>query len=164
MTCYEILGVIPPVSIDELKSAYRKAAALHHPDRGGSHQTMVAIDEAYEQAKWELERGIRNNSQYPQPKPQPQPQPIPKPKPEPQSRQRKHTTPEAIALFWETYIDRLLDEAEVHGYKSSVVIFWLHECRFPPDPEAWDYLGRILNCKKGWGWHQSKKWRFDREK
>jgi DnaJ-class molecular chaperone len=31
-----------------LKDAYREAAMRHHPDRGGSHDAMVAINNLYE--------------------------------------------------------------------------------------------------------------------
>lgn len=45
---YAILGVHPDASLAEVRTAYRQAARLHHPDRGGTHARMKAINEAYE--------------------------------------------------------------------------------------------------------------------
>jgi len=45
---YEILGVEKSASTDEIKRAYRKLAAEHHPDRGGSADRFKEINEAYQ--------------------------------------------------------------------------------------------------------------------
>lgn len=45
---YTILGVAPDVSASNLKRAYRKKAMDCHPDRGGSHEAMVSVVEAWE--------------------------------------------------------------------------------------------------------------------
>lgn len=42
-----ILGVSPNCSPDELRRAYRSAAAANHPDRGGNPERMVLINAAY---------------------------------------------------------------------------------------------------------------------
>ncbi len=157
MNCYQVLGVTPPVSMDELKAAYRKAAALHHPDRGGSHQAMVGINAAYEQVKWELERGIRNNSQYHPPQPHPQPQPQTRP-PQPTPSQDK------ILEFWMYIIDRLIDVQETNEYKSGWVAYQLLESKIMPPMVAWEYLGERLGHKPGWSHYKFKEWRFDRSK
>lgn len=56
MTPREILGVSDNAGKDEIKSAFRRLAMLHHPDRNGgdalSHQKFVEINAAYR----ELER------------------------------------------------------------------------------------------------------------
>jgi len=46
------LGIKSNVSLDGIKSAYRKLAAKHHPDKGGSHQKFIEIREAYEVLKY----------------------------------------------------------------------------------------------------------------
>lgn len=37
-----------------LREAYRRLASQHHPDKGGTHDAMVELNEAYEQAKREI--------------------------------------------------------------------------------------------------------------
>lgn len=44
---FALLGVPVDSSLEQLKAAYRQAARIHHPDRGGSHDTMVALNEAF---------------------------------------------------------------------------------------------------------------------
>jgi len=47
LTWYEILGVSANATKDQIRRAYRKLAALHHPDRpGGSHEKMRDINAA----------------------------------------------------------------------------------------------------------------------
>ena len=45
---YETLGVPKGASEDEIKKAYRKLAAKHHPDRGGNTAKFQEIQSAYE--------------------------------------------------------------------------------------------------------------------
>lgn len=47
---WQVLGVAPSATKDEVKAAYRALAARHHPDRGGSATRMAQINEAYEQS------------------------------------------------------------------------------------------------------------------
>ena len=45
---YQILGVNPTDDVRVIKEAYRRKAMQHHPDRGGTHEEMVRVQEAWE--------------------------------------------------------------------------------------------------------------------
>lgn len=47
MNYYNTLGVNKNASEDEIKTAYRKMAMKHHPDRGGDEKRFKEIEEAY---------------------------------------------------------------------------------------------------------------------
>lgn len=47
MNYYDALGVSKSASADEIKSAFRKLAKEHHPDRGGDEKKFKEINEAY---------------------------------------------------------------------------------------------------------------------
>jgi hypothetical protein len=44
---------LPPsgATLDEAEAAYRRLAALHHPDRGGSHERMAQLNQAIAEAR-----------------------------------------------------------------------------------------------------------------
>lgn len=48
MNPYQILGLKPGASDDDIKKSYRKLAMKHHPDRGGDEAEFKKIKEAYE--------------------------------------------------------------------------------------------------------------------
>jgi hypothetical protein len=48
--CLEILGLMPPVTLEDVKQAYLVRAREAHPDRGGSQQEFVRIQQAFEDA------------------------------------------------------------------------------------------------------------------
>lgn len=48
---FQTLGVAPDASLDECRGAYRRAASLAHPDRGGSHEQMSRINAAWAAAQ-----------------------------------------------------------------------------------------------------------------
>jgi len=48
MDYYTLLGIAKNASQDEIKKAYRKMAALHHPDRGGDTAKFQEMQKAYE--------------------------------------------------------------------------------------------------------------------
>lgn len=45
---YNILGVSKTASADEIKTAFRKKAHLHHPDKGGDAEKFKELNEAYQ--------------------------------------------------------------------------------------------------------------------
>ena len=46
---YDVLGVTPDATPEQLRAAYRSAVLRDHPDRpGGSHERMVQVNEAWE--------------------------------------------------------------------------------------------------------------------
>ena len=45
---YKVLGVPPSADLDSIKAAYRSKASRCHPDRGGSHNRMKLVNEAWE--------------------------------------------------------------------------------------------------------------------
>lgn len=48
MDYYQILGINKSASAEEIKSAYKKKAMQHHPDKGGDAETFKRINEAYQ--------------------------------------------------------------------------------------------------------------------
>lgn len=48
MNLYETLGVEPDAGADAIKSAYRREAMKHHPDRGGDPDKFKAVQQAHE--------------------------------------------------------------------------------------------------------------------
>lgn len=47
----DILGVSPRADQSEVKEAYRRLALALHPDRGGSHELFVLVQNAYDSLK-----------------------------------------------------------------------------------------------------------------
>ena len=45
---YNILGVTKTASADEIKTAFRKKAHQHHPDKGGDAEKFKELNEAYQ--------------------------------------------------------------------------------------------------------------------
>ena len=68
MDYYQILGVSESSSPDEIKKAFRKLAAKHHPDKGGDTATFQNINQAYDtlsdpqkKAQYDAQRSGFNN-------------------------------------------------------------------------------------------------------
>ena len=60
---YAILGVERSASADDIKSAYRRLASKHHPDRGGDTQKFQEIQEAYATLSDDAKRSQYDNPQ-----------------------------------------------------------------------------------------------------
>jgi hypothetical protein len=48
--CLVILGLMPPVTLEDVKQAYLVRAREAHPDRGGSQEEFVRVQQAFEDA------------------------------------------------------------------------------------------------------------------
>lgn len=48
MNYYDVLGVTRNASEKDIKNAFRKLAAKHHPDKGGDHKKFTELNEAYQ--------------------------------------------------------------------------------------------------------------------
>jgi hypothetical protein len=55
--CYQILGLSPGCSWEEIERAYRRKAKIHHPDRGGDEDAMRVLNDVYNR----LKKTRRNN-------------------------------------------------------------------------------------------------------
>lgn len=44
---FRLLDLAAPVDVESLKKAYKAASRKYHPDRGGSHEDMVALNQAF---------------------------------------------------------------------------------------------------------------------
>ena len=61
MDYYKVLGVPASATQDDIKSAYRKLAMKHHPDRGGDPKKFQEIQEAYATLSDEQKRSEYDN-------------------------------------------------------------------------------------------------------
>lgn len=61
---YQVLGVSKTHSWDELKTAYRNAAKLVHPDRGGSEQLFLLVTECFRKLAYEHKMKLSNRQHH----------------------------------------------------------------------------------------------------
>jgi curved DNA-binding protein len=69
MDYYNTLGITKSASEADIKTAYRKMAMKHHPDRGGDEKKFKEVTEAYEtlsdpQKKQMFDMGVDPNAQH----------------------------------------------------------------------------------------------------
>lgn len=50
VSCWELLGVKPGATADDINAAWRERAKAAHPDTGGSHESMTNLNTARDQA------------------------------------------------------------------------------------------------------------------
>lgn len=48
--CLKVLGLLPPVTAEDVKQAYMARARILHPDRGGDPQEFIRLQKAFEEA------------------------------------------------------------------------------------------------------------------
>ncbi len=48
MNHYDVLGVERDATADEIRAAWRRKCSEHHPDHGGDHNAIAAVNKAYE--------------------------------------------------------------------------------------------------------------------
>lgn len=48
--CLITLGLLPPVTLDDVNQAYKAKAMAAHPDRGGNAKMFIEVKQAYEEA------------------------------------------------------------------------------------------------------------------
>ena len=65
MNYYDILGLPRGASPQDIKTAYRKLAMEHHPDRGGDESTFQKINQAYDTLSDNNKRGMYDNQAGP---------------------------------------------------------------------------------------------------
>lgn len=70
MTLYEDLGVSPSASQSEIKTAYRKQAMKHHPDKGGDPEKFKKLSHAYDILSDEQKKAMYDQTGSDQPQPQ----------------------------------------------------------------------------------------------
>jgi curved DNA-binding protein len=63
MNPYEVLGVAPTATAEEIKKAYRKLAAKYHPDRGGDTAKFQELQAAYDTISDPAKRAAHDNPQ-----------------------------------------------------------------------------------------------------
>ena len=58
--CYKILGVSQNATPQEIRLAYKQASLRNYPDKGGSHDAMVAVNLAYSILSNPIERQVHD--------------------------------------------------------------------------------------------------------
>lgn len=56
-TAKKILKIDEALTIENVKSSYRKLSSIHHPDKGGNHDNFVLIKQAYDRLLSAIDSG-----------------------------------------------------------------------------------------------------------
>jgi curved DNA-binding protein CbpA len=62
---YLIFNATPSSTLEDVKNEYKKLVMLAHPDRGGSHGLMAAINRAYDLIKTKVKQGYQSKPASP---------------------------------------------------------------------------------------------------
>lgn len=155
MNPYKILGIPNNSTISEIKVAYRCAASKNHPDLGGSHQAMVAINAAYEELTGRSSRVRKTKTGY---------QYRSKTKPTGNSRTSGRTKTQASqtnsppesspinSAYWLSIYHELVSTSQERGYKRGWVAYELSKLR--PPIGIWRLHAHNMGYKEGWVYHQ----------
>jgi DnaJ domain len=131
VNAYQILGISHRSTPSEIKAAYRRAATTNHPDRGGSHEMMVIINQAYEQVK--SRPNTRRNT----------------------TRKPTSSAPTPINLSdWFSLYNQLLLVVKHRGYKKGWITYRLEELK--PPLEVWQLHGQVMGYKPTFAHHRWK--------
>jgi len=118
---YEILGVAPSASLEEIKVAYRRAARATHPDLGGSEEKFRQVQQAFEDIS-EYNNPISHDQTFQKPGEAPRAGFTARPYDErlrttpqqPKAQLSTHYVPELSDESF-TWLSRTLSEQRIHG-------------------------------------------------
>jgi DnaJ domain len=162
MNPYKVLGIPNNSTISEIKIAYRHAASQNHPDLGGFHQAMVAVNAAYEdlvgsrcgvrarktkttdrgRSKTKTGGSSRTSSRTHRAKAHAsQTDPLPESSP-------------INSAYWLSIYHELVAMSQERGYKRGWVAYKLSQLR--PPIGIWRLHAYNMGYKEGWVYHQLK--------
>ena len=61
---FEVLGVQPDSTNEEVKKAYRKLVSTFHPDKGGNVNDFLELQEAWEEFRMGSKRNVKAGRKY----------------------------------------------------------------------------------------------------
>ena len=159
MNPYKILGIPNNSTISEIKIAYRQAASQNHPDLGGSHQAMVAVNAAYEELTGNCSSRMRKTRTTSQGRSQTNTSGSNR------TSRRTHKTkaqasqtdppPESSPInsaYWLSIYHELVSISQERGYKRGWVAYKLSQLR--PPIGIWRLHAHNMGYKEGWVYHQ----------
>jgi preprotein translocase subunit Sec63 len=154
MNPFKVLGIPNTSTISEIKIAYRRAASQNHPDLGGSHLAMVAVNAAYEElienrsgrahrtsttsrGRSKTSGSNRTSTRTRTTKAQTDPAP---------------TSSPINSPYWLSIYHELMSISQERGYKRGWVAYKLSQLR--PPIKIWRLHAYNMGYKEGWVYHQ----------